>query len=125
MNKSVNKVFLVGRLTRNPELRHTTTNKAVCAFGLATNRARKTRQVAKSNLHWASRIHQLVLQCSRSNKAAIKSRKPPMIASLSSLSSAKLAETEGFYFLAGVKQDKKSTEPARPGALCEDKALRS
>jgi single-strand DNA-binding protein len=41
MNKSVNKVFLVGRLTRNPELRHTTTNKAVCAFGLATNRTRK------------------------------------------------------------------------------------
>jgi single-strand DNA-binding protein len=40
MNKSVNKVFLVGRLTRNPELRHTTTNKAVCAFGLATNRVR-------------------------------------------------------------------------------------
>jgi single-strand DNA-binding protein len=42
MNKSVNKVFLVGRLTRNPELRHTTTNKAVCAFGLATNRTRIT-----------------------------------------------------------------------------------
>ncbi len=42
MNKSVNKVFLVGRLTRNPELRHTTTNKAVCAFGLATNRTRTT-----------------------------------------------------------------------------------
>jgi single-strand DNA-binding protein len=42
MNKSVNKVFLVGRLTRDPELRHTTSNKAVCAFGLATNRARKT-----------------------------------------------------------------------------------
>jgi single-strand DNA-binding protein len=42
MNKSVNKVFLAGRLTRNPELRHTTTNKAVCAFGLATNRTRKT-----------------------------------------------------------------------------------
>src|ERR671914_408590 len=42
MNKSVNKVYLVGRLTRKPELRHTTTNKAVCAFGLATNRTRKT-----------------------------------------------------------------------------------
>jgi single-strand DNA-binding protein len=42
MNKSVNKVFLVGRLTRNPELRHTTTNKVVCAFGLATNRTRTT-----------------------------------------------------------------------------------
>jgi single-strand DNA-binding protein len=42
MNKSVNKVFLVGRLNRNPELRHTMTNKAVCAFGLATSRARTT-----------------------------------------------------------------------------------
>jgi single-strand DNA-binding protein len=42
MNKSVNKVFLVGWLTRNPELRHTTTHKAVCAFGLAANRARTT-----------------------------------------------------------------------------------
>src|ERR687895_674404 len=42
VNKSVNKVFLIGRLTRHPELRHTTTKKAVCAFGLATNRARKT-----------------------------------------------------------------------------------
>src|SRR5919106_5980071 len=39
---SVNKVFLIGRLTRNPELRHTTNNKAVCTFGLATNRARTT-----------------------------------------------------------------------------------
>src|ERR687893_286336 len=42
VNKSVNKAFLIGQLTRNPELCHTTTNKAVCAFGLATNRARKT-----------------------------------------------------------------------------------
>jgi single-strand DNA-binding protein len=39
---SVNKVFLIGRLTQNPELRHTTNNKAVCAFGLATNRTRTT-----------------------------------------------------------------------------------
>jgi single-strand DNA-binding protein len=37
--KSVNKVFLVGNLTRDPELRHTAENKkAVCTFGLATNR---------------------------------------------------------------------------------------
>jgi single-strand DNA-binding protein len=39
MSKSVNKVILVGNLTRDPELRHTAENKkAVCAFGLATNR---------------------------------------------------------------------------------------
>jgi single-strand DNA-binding protein len=36
--KSVNKVILLGNLTRDPELRQTENNKAVCSFGLATNR---------------------------------------------------------------------------------------
>ncbi len=37
--KSVNKVILIGNLTRDPELRHTAeSKKAVCTFGLATNR---------------------------------------------------------------------------------------
>jgi single-strand DNA-binding protein len=36
--KSVNKVILLGNLTRDPELRQMEHNKAVCAFGLATNR---------------------------------------------------------------------------------------
>jgi single-strand DNA-binding protein len=36
--KSVNKVILLGNLTRDPELHHTEHNKAVCTFGLATNR---------------------------------------------------------------------------------------
>jgi single-strand DNA-binding protein len=36
--KSVNKVILLGNLTRDPELRHTENNKPVCSFGLATNR---------------------------------------------------------------------------------------
>jgi single-strand DNA-binding protein len=36
--KSVNKVILLGNLTRDPELRHTEGKKAVCTFGLATNR---------------------------------------------------------------------------------------
>ncbi len=35
---SINKVILVGNLTRNPELRHTTNKKPVCIIGLATNR---------------------------------------------------------------------------------------
>ena len=39
MSKSVNKVILVGNLTRDPELRYTAENKkAVCTFGLATTR---------------------------------------------------------------------------------------
>jgi single-strand DNA-binding protein len=36
--RSVNKVLLVGHLTRDPEFRHTEGNKSVCSFRLATNR---------------------------------------------------------------------------------------
>jgi single-strand DNA-binding protein len=36
--KSVNKVILLGNLTRDPELRYTENKKAMCTFGLATNR---------------------------------------------------------------------------------------
>ncbi len=36
--KSVNKVILLGNLTPDPEFRQTEHNKAVCSFGLATNR---------------------------------------------------------------------------------------
>ena len=35
---SLNKVFLIGNLTRPPELRYTPTSTAVASFGLATNR---------------------------------------------------------------------------------------
>ncbi|MFI3228107.1 MAG: single-stranded DNA-binding protein [Clostridia bacterium] len=34
----LNKVILMGRLTRDPELRHTQSNRAVCSFSLAVNR---------------------------------------------------------------------------------------
>jgi single-strand DNA-binding protein len=36
---SVNEITLVGNLTRDPELRHTSNKKAVCIIGLATNRS--------------------------------------------------------------------------------------
>jgi len=36
--RSANKVILLGNLTRDPELRYTENKKAVCTFGLATNR---------------------------------------------------------------------------------------
>lgn len=34
---NLNKVFIIGNLTRDPELRQTTTGQAVCSFGVATN----------------------------------------------------------------------------------------
>lgn len=37
--RSLNKIMLIGNLTRDPELRYTPAGTAVCSFGLATNRA--------------------------------------------------------------------------------------
>lgn len=37
-NRSLNKVILIGNLTRDPELRYTPSGTAVCTFGVATNR---------------------------------------------------------------------------------------
>lgn len=37
--RSLNKVTLIGNLTRDPELRYTPQGTAVCSFGMATNRS--------------------------------------------------------------------------------------
>lgn len=39
MAKSLNRVQLIGNLTRDPELRYTPQGTAVCSFGIATNRS--------------------------------------------------------------------------------------
>src|SRR5512141_747582 len=38
MARSLNKVMLIGNLTRDPEMRYTPQGAAVCTFGVATNR---------------------------------------------------------------------------------------
>ena len=42
-SRSLNKVILIGNLTRDPELRYTPSGTAVCTFGLATNRSWTTQ----------------------------------------------------------------------------------
>jgi len=42
-SKSLNKVELIGNLTRDPELKYTPQGTAVCTFGLATNRTWVTK----------------------------------------------------------------------------------
>ena len=41
--RSLNKVILIGNLTRDPELRYTPSGTAVCTIGLATNRSWTTQ----------------------------------------------------------------------------------
>lgn len=42
MARSLNRVQLIGNLTRDPELRYTPSGTAVCTFSIATNRSWKT-----------------------------------------------------------------------------------
>lgn len=42
MARSLNKVLIIGNLTRDPELRYTPQGTAVCTFSIATNRQWKT-----------------------------------------------------------------------------------
>ncbi len=45
--RSLNKVLLIGNLTRDPELRYTPQGTAVCSFGMATNRGWTTESGEK------------------------------------------------------------------------------
>jgi single-strand DNA-binding protein len=54
---SVNKVLLLGNLTRNPEMKHTEGKKPVCIFGLATNR---TWTDEKGEKHEEPEYHRIV-----------------------------------------------------------------
>lgn len=42
-SRSLNRVILVGNLTRDPELKYTPNGTAVCTFGVATNRSWTTQ----------------------------------------------------------------------------------
>ncbi len=57
MARSLNRVQLIGNLTRDPELRYTPSGTAVCTFGLATNRAWVTENGEK---HDEAEFHRIV-----------------------------------------------------------------
>ena len=55
--KTVNKVTLLGNVTRDPEIRTTPTGRNLCMFGLATNRAWKDSTGARQTM---AEYHNLV-----------------------------------------------------------------
>jgi single-strand DNA-binding protein len=57
MAKSLNRVQLIGNLTRDPELRYTPSGAAVCTFSVATNRAWTTDNGEK---HEEADFHRIV-----------------------------------------------------------------
>jgi len=55
--RSLNKVLLIGNLTRDPEIRYTSSGAAVCSFGVATNRSWKD---AEGEIKEEAEFHNLV-----------------------------------------------------------------
>lgn len=55
--RSINKVILVGNLTRDPELRRTVSSQNIAGFGLATNREWMTKDGRKEQ---SSEFHEVV-----------------------------------------------------------------
>lgn len=56
-SRSINKVTLLGNLTRDPELKYTPNNTAVCTFGVATNRSWTT---ADGQIKEEAQYHRIV-----------------------------------------------------------------
>ncbi len=55
--RSLNKVLLLGNLTRDPEIRYTSSGAAVCSFGMATNRSWKD---SEGEIREEAEFHNLV-----------------------------------------------------------------
>ena len=56
-SRSLNKVMLIGNLTRDPVIRVTTNGSVVCTFGLATN---STWKDSKANIQERTEFHNIV-----------------------------------------------------------------
>lgn len=56
---NLNKVFLIGRLTQNPQVKTTPSGQTVCTFGLATNRFGKDPQTGE--IKKTTEFHNVVL----------------------------------------------------------------
>ncbi len=55
--RSINKVILIGNLTRDPELKQTASGQPIVTFGIATNREWATRDKER---HTSSEFHEIV-----------------------------------------------------------------
>ncbi|MEK7070498.1 MAG: single-stranded DNA-binding protein [Patescibacteria group bacterium] len=67
-SRSLNKVILLGNLTRDPELKYTPSGAPVCTFGLATNRSWTTadgQTKEETQYHRVIAWHKLAELCSK------------------------------------------------------------
>lgn len=66
--RSINKVFVIGNLTRDPEMRQTPNGQSVCTFGVATNRewiTKDGRKLQSTEFHECVAWARLAEVCAR------------------------------------------------------------
>jgi len=80
MASDLNRVVLIGRLTRDPELKHIPSGTAIANFSIANNRTysssgEKTEQVSFFNcIAWAKTGEVIVEYCKKGQRIAIEGR---------------------------------------------------
>ena len=71
----MNKVFLIGNLTRDPELSETNSGTAVCRFSVAVNRRRASGEEPQTDFFnvtvWRGLAESVARYCKKGNKVAV------------------------------------------------------
>ena len=71
----MNKVFLIGNLTRDPELSETNSGIAVCRFSVAVNRRRASGEEPQTDFFnvtaWRGLAETVARYCKKGNKVAV------------------------------------------------------
>ena len=71
----MNKVFLIGNLTRDPELSETNSGTAVCRFSVAVNRRRASGEEPQTDFFnvtvWRGLAESVARYCKKGNKIAV------------------------------------------------------
>ena len=62
MSKSINQVILMGRLTKDPEQRSTTSGKTIVSFGIAVDRGGQDDEADFFNVNAWEKLGELVMQ---------------------------------------------------------------
>ena len=74
----MNKVFLIGRLTGDPELRHTSTGTPVCQINLAVDRARQKDKEQETDfinvIIWNKQAENVAKYQTKGNQIAIEGK---------------------------------------------------
>jgi len=72
----INKVFIIGRLTKEPELKYTNSGTSYCKFGVALNETRKEQEKTHfiNCLVWSKTAEVIAQYCKKGHRIGIDGR---------------------------------------------------